>query len=155
MDPKLKTIAGKLAYLIGGAQILFTHEPVAARVRTSTGTDRNLMLTIFAVCNSRLIGGGRLIAPEASIEDGLFDVCLIEAMPVVEFLALLTRVSNGEHIGDERVSYFRAPDVEFVFDRTTKVNTDGEVLEATRCRYQLLPGALRVLAPRSPLTRTR
>ncbi len=147
VDPKLKTVAGKLAYLIGGAQVLFSHEPVAARVRTAGGRDATVTLTIFAVCNSRLIGGGRLIAPEASIDDGLFDVCLIEDMPTIEFLALLTRVANGEHVGDDRVAYFRTPDLELTFARPTKVNTDGEVLEAASCRYQLLPAALRIIAP--------
>ena len=147
VDPKLKTIAGKLAYLIGGAQVLFSHEPVAARVRTSGGRDTTATLTLFAVCNSRLIGGGKLIAPEASIDDGLLDVCLIEDMPTLEFLALLRRVADGEHVGDDRVAYFRTPDLELTFGRPTKVNTDGEVLEATTCRYQLLPGALRIIAP--------
>ena len=148
VDPKLKTLAGKLAYLVGGAQILFSHEPVAAHVRTSNGRDANATLTVFAVCNSRLIGGGRLIAPDALIDDGLFDVCLIEEMPTLEFLGLLKRVSNGEHVGDERVTYFRTPDLELTFARQTKVNTDGEVLEATSCRYQILPAALRIIAPK-------
>ena len=147
VDPALKTLAGKLAYLIGGAQVLLSHEPVAARVRTSSGRDANVTLTIFAVCNSRLMGGGRLIAPEALIDDGLFDVCLIEAMPTIEFLALLTRVANGEHLDDDRVTYFRTPDVDLTFTRPTKVNTDGEVLEAKSCHYQLLPAAVRIIAP--------
>jgi diacylglycerol kinase (ATP) len=151
VDPKLKTVAGKLAYLIGGAQVLFSHQPVAARVRTSSGRDANTILTIFAVCNSRLIGGGRLIAPDASIDDGLFDVCLIEEMPTIEFLALLRRVANGEHVSDDRVAYFRAADIELTFARPTRVNTDGEVLEATSCRYQLLPAALRIIAPGTPI----
>lgn len=129
VDSRLKTIAGKLAYLIGGAQILFSHEPVAARVRTSSGRDVNVTLTIFAMCKWRLIGGGRLIAPDACIDDGLFDVSLIEQMPTVEFLGLLKRVSNGEHGDDERVAYFRTPDVDLTFARRTKVNTDGEVLD--------------------------
>jgi diacylglycerol kinase (ATP) len=147
VDPRLKTIAGKLAYIIGGAQTLFSHTPVGAHVRTSAGRDDHLPLTIFAVCNSRLIGGGRLIAPDALINDGLFDVCLIEEMPMVEFLTLLTRVSNGEHVGDERVEYFRTPDLEMTFASPTKVNTDGEVLEVTTCRYELLPATLQVIAP--------
>jgi diacylglycerol kinase (ATP) len=147
VDPRLKTLAGKFAYLIGGAQTLFSHTPVSARVRTSTGQDAHLSLMTFAICNSRLIGGGRLIAPDALVNDGLFDVCLIQEMPVVEFVALLTRVSKGEHVGDERVSYFRTPDVEMTFDCPTKVNTDGEVLEVATCRYQLLPAALRFIAP--------
>jgi diacylglycerol kinase (ATP) len=147
VDPRLKTIAGKVAYLLGGAPILFTHTPVEAQIETSEGRAMRATLTIFAVCNSRLIGGGRLIAPHAAIDDGLLDVCLIEAMPTVDFLALLTRVSGGQHVDDERVTYFRAPDVRFKLDRDVKVNTDGEVLEAASCDYRVLPRALRVLRP--------
>ena len=148
VNPQLKTIAGKLAYLIGGAQVIFTHEPVATLVSGRPGSGlTHTTLTTFAVCNSRLVGGGRLIAPDAVINDGLLDVCLIEAMPTIDFLALLTRVSKGEHVGDERVSYFRAAQVDFTFDRMITVNTDGQVLEADHCRYSILPEAARFLAP--------
>ena len=55
-------------------------------------------LQMFAVCNSRLIGGGRLIAPEAVIDDGWLDVCVVEAMPTLEFVGLLRQVARGEHL---------------------------------------------------------
>lgn len=149
VDTQLKSIAGRLAYLIGGAQVLLTHEPIPARVVWSdgvTGGTRDLHLHAFAVCNSRQIGGGRLIAPDAIIDDGLLDVCLIEAMPMMEFVALLRRVSSGDHIADERVSYFRASQIELTFDRTVKVNTDGQVLDASRCDYRVEPRTVRLLA---------
>lgn len=63
---------------------------------------------MFAVCNSRIVGGGRMIAPYAMIDDGLLDVCVVEAMPTIEFLSLLSRISGGGHVEDERVAYFRA-----------------------------------------------
>lgn len=148
VNPQLKTIAGKLAYLIGGAQVIFSHEPVGTRLVGKPGASfTNIALKTFAVCNSKLVGGGRLIAPDAVINDGLLDVCLIEAMPTIEFIALLMRVSHGDHIGDERVTYFRAPELEFTFDRTIKVNTDGQVLDTDHCRYRILPRAVRFLAP--------
>jgi len=154
VNPQLKTVAGKLAYLVGGAQVLFDYEHVRAelRVRQDDGKaiERTLDLEMFAVCNSRMVGGGRLIAPHAVIDDGLLDVCIIEAMPVLEFIGLLTRVSAGEHLADERVSYFRARELELRFARTIKVNTDGEVLETDHCRYQLHPRAARFLAGDAP-----
>jgi diacylglycerol kinase (ATP) len=154
VNPQLKTIAGKLAYLIGGAQVLFDYEPVRASVslKESDGRvrERQLDVQMFAVCNSRMVGGGRLIAPHALIDDGLFDVCLVEAMPVVEFIGLLTSVSAGDHLSDERVSYFRARALELRFARTIKVNTDGEVLETDHCRYTLQTRAARFLAGAAP-----
>ena len=32
VNPQLKTVLGKLAYLVGGAQVLLDYEPLAARV---------------------------------------------------------------------------------------------------------------------------
>jgi diacylglycerol kinase (ATP) len=152
VDTELKSVAGKLAYLIGGAQVLLTHEPVMTEIDWQgdgqSGHER-LALHAFAVCNARQIGGGRLIAPDAVIDDGLIDVCLIESMPTVEFVALLRRVSSGDHVDDERVRYFRAREVTLSFDRVVKVNTDGQVLEANRCHYRVLSRAVRILKPPS------
>ena len=157
VNPGLKTIAGKLAYLIGGAQVLLDYEPVGLHVLAHEGVgrilEREMQIQMFAVCNSRMVGGGRLIAPHAVIDDGLFDVCMVEAIPTLEFIELLTRVSSGDHIEDERVTYFRARELELKFDRTIKVNTDGEVLEADQCHYHLHTRAARFLAGNAPFAR--
>ena len=162
VNPQLKTVAGKLAYLIGGAQTLLDYEPVRARVSVRGGAggegerfERELGLQMFAVCNSRMVGGGRLIAPHALIDDGLLDVCLVEAMPTLEFLGLLTGVPAGDHIEDARVAYFRASTLEIEFERPVKVNTDGEVLEAERCTYTTKARAARFLAGDAPYAMRR
>ncbi len=147
VTPQLKTIAGRLAYLIGGAQALLEYEPVRATVRADPGEIRiGLGLYTFAVCNSRLIGGGRLIAPNAIIDDGLLDVCLIEAMSAVEFVNLARKVAGGEHVSDPRVRYLQAESVTIELDRETRVNTDGEVMTATRAEYSVLRRAARFFA---------
>ena len=151
VTPQLKTLAGRLAYLIGGAQALFEYEPVRATVTAEPRTLRiGLGLYAFAVCNSRLIGGGRLIAPEAIIDDGLLDVCLIEAMTAVEFVALARKVAAGDHLDDPRVRYLQAATVTIELDRETRINTDGEVLSATRAEYSVLPRAATFFAGESP-----
>ncbi|HET9568987.1 MAG TPA: hypothetical protein VFP16_11490, partial [Vicinamibacterales bacterium] len=108
-------------------------------------------LHAFAVCNSRLIGGGQLIAPDAIIDDGELDVCLIEKMPTMEFVSLLRRVSTGEHVHDDRVTYFRASRLAFGFDRVVKVNTDGQVIETAHCSYEVLHRVARFLSPRADI----
>jgi diacylglycerol kinase (ATP) len=144
VTPQLKTIAGRLAYLIGGAQALLEYEPVSATVAAEPGGVRlALGLYAFATCNSRLIGGGRLIAPQAFIDDGLLDVCLIEAMSTLEFVTLARKVADGGHVADPRVRYLQASQVTLTFDRVVKVNTDGEVMEAAACEYRVHPRAAR------------
>ena len=153
VTPRLKTFAGKIAYLVGGAQVLLEYEPMRAHVVVRAGGDAgrdskfDLALYTFAVCNSPLVGGGRLIAPDALLDDGWADVCLIQAMSTIDFVGLLTRVSSGEHVHDERVMYFRAKELTLTFDRVIAVNTDGQVLETDSCRYRMLHRAAHFLAP--------
>jgi len=163
VTPGLKTVAGRLAYLLGGAQVLWTWDGVTADI-ASTGAVQELgakgefgspaplssirkRLELFAVCNSPLIGGGRPIAPSARIDDGWLDVCLVEEMPAPELATLLGRVAAGAHLDDPRVRYLRVQDLEVRLSRSIKVNTDGEVFETDTCRYRVLPGAARFLAP--------
>jgi diacylglycerol kinase (ATP) len=148
VNPQLKTIAGKLAYLLGGAQVLLSAEPVQATILQAGATESRTLHT-FAICNSRLVGGGRLIAPHAVVDDGLLDCCLIDAMPTVDFVALLRQVSNGEHLDDPRVTYAQTDRIELSFDRRIKLNTDGQVLEADRCAYSILPRAAAFLGARA------
>lgn len=157
VNPQMKTVAGKLAYLLGGVQVLLDYTPLHTRLEIPAGGEARAAagrppsfpaetaLAAFAVCNSRLVGGGRLIAPDALVDDGRLDVCLIRAMPTLEFVALLRRVSEGEHVEDERVTYFQTPALNLAFDRAAKVNIDGQVLETDRCAYRVLPRAARFL----------
>ena len=151
VTPQLKTIAGRLAYLIGGAQALIEYDPVRATVTAEPGALRlGLRMYAFAVCNSRLIAGGRIIAPEAVIDDGLLDVCVIEGMRAIEFVALARKVAGGEHVNDSRVRYLQARTVQIEFDRETLINTDGEVMSATRADYSVMPRAATFLAGDAP-----
>jgi diacylglycerol kinase (ATP) len=102
-----------------------------------------------------LIGGGRMIAPSAIIDDGLLDVCLIEAMTAVEFVALARKVAGGDHVDDPRVRYLQAASVSIDFDRESRINTDGEVLTAARCEYSILPRAAVFLAGDAPFATAR
>jgi diacylglycerol kinase (ATP) len=151
VTPQMKSIAGRLAYLVGGAQALLDFEPAAVSVSAEPGgTHFTTRLYAFAVCNSRLIGGGKLIAPDALIDDGLLDVCIIDEMPTLEFVALLRQVAQGTHTDDPRVHYLRAAALTLDFNRPIKLNTDGEVLEAMSCKYRVLPKAVRFLAGEAP-----
>lgn len=167
VNPELKTLTGKFAYLVGGAQVLFDYQPVKTKIKlasfastfdaetaqSATVIEADFDIQMFAVCNSRLVGGGRMIAPFAAINDGFFDVCLVESMSTPEFLALLMQVPSGSHIEDARVEYFRTNEIEMTFEREIKVNADGEVFSTKYCKYKMLPRAAKFYVGDAPFLR--
>lgn len=168
VDTRLKSIAGKLAYIIGGVQVIWSYDALKARVTfprgamcvpelgasadPAAGSVERIEdfeaddLYAFAACNAPLIGGGHVIGPLARVDDGLLDLCVIRASSLTDFLAVLRQVPGGDHVQDARVSYVRAPAIALHFDRRIKINTDGQVLESDSATYSLA-GRVRVLAP--------
>ena len=150
--PALKDIVGKVAYLIGGARALFTADPLNVRLLVASeharGADPAPQLLpvgdsavqMFAVCNAPFIGGGYAIAPDALIDDGLFDVIVVPRMPLLELLATLQRIASAGDPGRADVLSFRSAHFDLVFDRRARVNIDGEVLEVDRCAYRVRSG---------------
>lgn len=149
LSPQLKAVAGRFAYIISGAQALLDSEKRTVSIRAEGAgqmVERTMSVQLFAVCNSPRAGGGRAIAPAARINDGLLDAIFIESMPTGDFLGALTRLADEESPDDPRVVRFQAGRIDLSFDSPIKVNTDGEVLEVTTCRYKVLPGAAHFLA---------
>ena len=154
----LKDAAGKAAFLLGGARVLWSNEAFSAEIEIpdpGPTSAREWMgrqqLRMFAVCNARHIGGGYPVAPNAYIDDGLLDVFLVREMGLLEFVGVLQRFAAGTHGEDERVGQFRVPSLRMTFDRPVPVNTDGEPFEAGACHYEvkrrLLPFFVGASAP--------
>ena len=157
----LKDAAGKLAFVIGGARALFGTEPFSATISAAPGSSGDLVpstaidIQMFAVCNSRYIGGGYVLAPEAVIDDGLVDVLVVPRMPTLEFIGVLQRIAAGSDPGHSSVLRFRSSSFDFEFSRRTRVNTDGELLEVDSCRYRVRPAAATFFCGPEPLTNAK
>ena len=90
---------------------------------------------MFAVGLTRASGGGTLVTPNASVTDGLLDLCIVEAMGRADFARLVLKVKRGEHVGEPGVHYAQLPSVMIESSEPLSVNVDGENSEATRFDY--------------------
>jgi diacylglycerol kinase (ATP) len=153
----LKDVAGKLAYLIGGARALMDSEPFTTRITPADGAhaipgapSEPGRVRMFAICNGPFIGGGRAIAPDARLDNGLLDVLVVPHLPTVEFLRVLQRIGAGDRNGHPDLRHFRTSALDMTFDRVVRINTDGEVLTARAAQYRTDPRAARFFCGESP-----
>jgi YegS/Rv2252/BmrU family lipid kinase len=88
------------------------------------------------------------LAPEAKLDDGLFDVVWSEELKRAEVLRLVPAALGGTILQHPKVHLARAREVGVELGEEVPAHVDGEPLEPTReFRARVLPGALRVLAP--------
>lgn len=101
-----------------------------------------------AVCNSGVFGGGMYLAPDAKLEDGLLDVVTISAQSKARYLRGLPRVFKGTHLQDPAVTLIQGREVAFAADREFTGYADGDPIAQLPTTVKVLPGSLRVVAPR-------
>lgn len=122
--------------------------------RVSIYTDEKLFfhgeMTLLAVGNGVSTGGGFRLTPDAKINDGQFDLCLIQAIPIRKAATLLPRVLYGRHTVHPDVKMTRARLIKVIFDsESLAVHLDGEFdeLDSRSFTIDLLPKQLRVIVP--------
>ena len=148
LTPALKKTWGPLAYLRSAAAAL----PELRAYRTTLAFDNTESLTLdlynVVVANGRYVGGGTLIAPEASIDDGLLDVVLIPKRSAPELALLAAEVAMGAHLSSDAIVFRRAAKLTVNSKPGMWFNVDGELVGNEPARFEILPRALRFIAPK-------
>ena len=130
-----KASLGPLAYAITAIRKLASDETRRASF-ASTGFELDVDFMAFAVGSARVTGGGTIMTPDASVTDGLLDLCVIEAMSRREFAGLAMLVTRGEHVGLPGVHYAQLPWLKVTGTEPLNVNVDGEAVAAQVCDYR-------------------
>lgn len=100
---------------------------------------------MIAVANGAFYGGGMMICPKASREDGLLDVCIVGDLSRPEVLKLLPKVFSGAHVGHPKVEIHRAQVVRVEGLPTMALELDGDVVGSVPAEFRVRPAALRVV----------
>jgi len=82
--------------------------------------------TICDVGNCRFQGDGFQITPQAVMDDGWLDVCLVDTVSRSYILRLLPKVMQGKHIGEPPVHMFRVKKITIESDKIIPLHFDGE-----------------------------
>jgi YegS/Rv2252/BmrU family lipid kinase len=141
-----KHVPARLVYAYGGIRALISWKPATFTLRLD-GQEHSLYGYNVAVCNSGRHGAGMILAPQASLSDGMFDVVMIAQAPKHEFLRQLPRVFKGSHVSSPFVRIARAHEVEIAADRPFTTYADGDPVAVLPARFTVLPGAVHVKVP--------
>lgn len=140
-----KWMGGGPAFFVGILRALGRYRPQRVRVRVDGREPREALITNLAVANGQFFGGGLHVAPEARLDDGLFDVVTLHALGTRAALGLTPYIYRGKHVGRRGVDVERGGVVEAEpVDPSEHVllDVDGEAPGRLPARFEIRPRAL-------------
>lgn len=112
---------------------------------TVDGEAFTLDAMLVVVGSGLAYGGGMKVLPNASLVDGVLDVCIVEALSKGAFLRAFPKVFMGKHTDHPNVRMMRATEVTVEANRGMQVYADGEHVGALPASFEVMPGALEVV----------
>lgn len=122
---KLKTMLGQLAYYMKGIEMLPSLKATPMRIEYDGKLfEGDAML--FLVANTNSVGGFEKLAPDASLNDGMFTLLILKKINLADFVRVVSMAIRGDHINDPSVIYVKANRIKVSSSKKLQLNLDGE-----------------------------
>jgi len=139
-----KRFGGTVSFLIATLNALARYRSGAVTLRVAGEIFHDGPLTFATAANGRYFGGGMHVAPEASLDDGLLDVVVVDGVARHRLVSKLPMLYAGTHLKDPIVRATRGRVIEAdAPPGQTLLDVDGEALGSLPARIEVLPAALR------------
>ncbi len=145
-------LRGHGGYVVSLPPALFRFAPLLMKISVpdaenpgafATHSEKPVVLAAFA--NTPVYGGGMRIAPQAQIDDGQLDLCIISDISKLKLLCLFPTVYFGKHLSMEEVQYSRTESLRIETETPLDVYADGEFVCQTPVEVRIAARALRVI----------
>ena len=147
-------LRGNGGYLLSMGPTIFTFAPFPLKILAADDlapdawTVRSHQPTLMATfANTPFYGGGMKVAPQAKMDDGLLDVCLVGAVRPLRLLRLFPTVYSGRHLQVREVEYFQSARLRVETKDPMDVYADGEYVCRTPIELSVGRCAFKVIVP--------
>ena len=144
---ELKAIyPGEKAYTKAVLEVLTKYRPNEMELAIDGGTPTLERCTIIEVANGRFFGGGMLVAPLSSADDGLIDVVVVDMVPRWAIPFLLPLFVKGWHVHLPICRVVKAKHV-VIRAKGMTINIDGRLEPMDEAEFGIIPGGLMMMRP--------
>jgi YegS/Rv2252/BmrU family lipid kinase len=137
---------GPSAYTLGILATLCTFTVKSIRIEHDHGSFSGKVLLV-ASGNGGCYGGGIRILPEARIDDGVMDVCIIRKTSRFKVLFLAPQAFVGRHVRRPEVMVLRTRGLTIDSETPLELLGDGEWICRTPASIEIRPSVLNVIVP--------
>lgn len=149
----LTPVGGRMAFLWATFRVLLSYRGRSVTLSVEDGAEASFKVTNVAVGNGPYHGGGMYPCPTAKLDDGVFEVTIIQYMNMFRLLRDIRVLYNGDILSHPKVRALRGVRIHAAGPEPTLIELDGEPLGQLPVEITVLPRRLPVMmAPRGIAT---
>jgi YegS/Rv2252/BmrU family lipid kinase len=144
-----KVLGGTFSFAVATLRAGARYKNAEVRLEIDGKVREGRVYTV-AIANGRFFGGGMKVAPDAILDDSVFDVVTLGDFGIGDLLLRGLDIYSGKHISNPKVTVERARVVEATpLDPHAEVllDVDGEQPGRLPARFEILPGGINVRWP--------
>jgi diacylglycerol kinase (ATP) len=136
-----------ISTITGVVATLPTYESNTCEILFDDGREKVITkMTMGVIANGKFLGGGFMVAPEASFTDGLLDVVILRDSGSLKMLDKLANIKTGDYTDEVDVFYRQAKKVSIMSkEREVMVAIDGEPIGILPATFQVNRNPLNVI----------
>jgi diacylglycerol kinase (ATP) len=142
-----KALGGRATFFYALTREFLAWQNTEVVVELGDSTRREGAMHDVIVANGRYHGGAMKLAPDASPDDGLFDVVLIGDVTKLDFLTTAPKLYSGRYLSHPKVELLRSSTVTIEAAEPLPLEVDGEPIGTTPARFEIVPSSLRLRVP--------
>ncbi|HYA13332.1 MAG TPA: diacylglycerol kinase family protein [Syntrophales bacterium] len=128
---------------------LFLYGKKTIRLKVDDLFNDEVIIWNIAVANGQYHGGGMQIAPDASINDGLFHITIVGDLSLAEVFWHFPKLYVGRVKDIKKVSFMTGRKVEASSEQQVLLDVDGEQPGHLPVVIEIVPAALRLITKKS------
>lgn len=138
---------GLSGYVKLGFKEVFNYKPQLYQLDIDGKTYSRKAFAI-SIANSSQYGNDVYIAPNASVKDGLLDVCIIKPFPIIKLPLLGYVMLNGKAETSDMIEIIKGKNIKIIREMSGAVHVDGEPLQmGAEIEAVVNPLSLKVIVP--------
>jgi len=144
-----KFFGGRASFFIGTLRAMARYTYPSIEIRIDEGPAIAGPMTTIAVANGQFFGGGMHFAPQAKMDDGLFDIIINHKSSFFQSVAGARDVYAGKHLRRSAFEMHQGKTVEMTGENVY-LDVDGEVPGKLPATFRIIASALALRVSDSP-----
>lgn len=150
-EMKSDKLRGTAAYIAAAAKVLRRGVTYRMAFSVDDGPEREAELMLCAIANGHFCGGGFKSCPDASLDDGLMDICIVRPVSGLKLLPMLAKYRIGAHVrgrdAKRYIEYIHCKKFRLRALQPVRISIDGEVRDFEESVFEIAPSSVKLVVP--------